>query len=136
MFSTSAIVFLTPLAEDDPEMDGFRKVFINARIIEKSGEVKPMTEGCLSIPNLREEVNRESVLRMTWYDENWNFNDEVFAGYKARVIQHEYDHLDGVMFTDKVNPLRRRLLHRKLVDISKGKFEASYKTILAGQKIR
>lgn len=126
----------TPLAEDDPEMDGFRKVFINARIIEKSGEIKPMTEGCLSIPNLREEVNRESVLRMTWYDENWNFYDEVFTGYKARVIQHEYDHLDGVMFTDKVNPLRRRLLHRKLVDISKGKFEASYKTILAGQKIR
>lgn len=126
----------TPLAEDDPEMDGFRKVFINARIIEKSGEIKPMTEGCLSIPNLREEVNRESVLRMTWYDENWNFNDEVYTGYKARVIQHEYDHLDGVMFTDKVSPLRRRLLHRKLVDISKGKFEASYKTILAGQKIR
>jgi peptide deformylase len=126
----------TPLAEDDPEMDGFRKVFVNARIIEKSGEIKPMTEGCLSIPNLREEVNRESLLRMTWYDENWNFNDEVFTGYKARVIQHEYDHLDGVMFTDKVNPLRRRLLHRKLVDISKGKFEASYKTILAGQKIR
>ena len=126
----------TPLADDDPEMDGFRKVFINARIIEKSGEIKPMTEGCLSIPNLREEVNRESVLRMTWYDENWNFNDEVYTGYKARVIQHEYDHLDGVMFTDKVSPLRRRLLHRKLVDISKGKFEASYKTILAGQKIR
>lgn len=126
----------TPLAEDDPEMDGFRKVFINARILEKSGEIKPMTEGCLSIPNLREEVNRQSVLRMVWYDENWNLNDEVFTGYKARVVQHEYDHLDGIMFTDKVSPLRRRLIQRKLTDISKGKFEATYKTILPGHRIR
>ncbi|MBM3420451.1 MAG: peptide deformylase [Bacteroidetes bacterium] len=126
----------TPLAEDDSEMDGFKMVFINARIIEKSGEIVPMTEGCLSIPNLREEVNRESFLRMTWYDGDWNPRDEVFTGYKARVIQHEYDHLDGVMFTDKVSPLRRRLLQRKLSDISKGKFEASYKTIIPGQRVR
>ncbi|MBE0673438.1 MAG: peptide deformylase [Bacteroidales bacterium] len=126
----------TPLAEDEPEMEGFKMVFINARILEKSGDVMPMTEGCLSIPNLREEVNRESVLRMSWYDEKWEFHDEVFTGYKARVIQHEYDHLDGVMFTDKVSPLRRRLLQRKLTDISKGRFEADYKTILPGQRIR
>lgn len=126
----------TPLADDDPTMDGFKMVFINARIVEKSGEIVPMTEGCLSIPNIREEVNRESFLRMTWYDLDWNFRDEVFTGYKARVIQHEYDHLDGVMFTDKVSPLRRRLLQRRLGDISKGKFEASYKTIIPGQRVR
>ncbi|MDX9929363.1 MAG: peptide deformylase [Bacteroidales bacterium] len=126
----------TPLAEDDPEMDGFRMVFINARITEKSGEILPMNEGCLSIPNIREEVNRESYLRMTWYDDKWVFHDEVFTGYKARVIQHEYDHLDGVLFTDKVSPLRRRLLQRKLNDISKGRFEVSYKTILPGQRVR
>lgn len=126
----------TPLAEDDPEMEGYKRVFINARIAERSGEIVPMTEGCLSIPNLREEVNRESYLRMTWYDENWNFHDEVFTGYKARVIQHEYDHLDGVLFTDKVSPLRRRLLQRKLNDISKGHFEASYKTMLPGRRFR
>jgi peptide deformylase len=126
----------TPLAEDDQEMDGFKRVFINARIVEKSGEVVPMTEGCLSIPNLREEVNRESYVRIKYLDENWLGCEEIYTGYKARVILHEYDHLDGVMFTDKVNPLRRRLLQRKLTDISKGKFEASYNTILAGQKIR
>jgi peptide deformylase len=126
----------TPLAEDDPEMDGFKSVFINARITEKSGEIVPMTEGCLSIPNLREEVNRESYLRMTWYDEKWDFHDEVLTGYKARVIHHEYDHLDGVLFTDKVSPLRRRLIQRKLNDISKGHFDVSYKTILPGRRLR
>ena len=73
---------------------------------------------------------------MTWYDEKWEFHDEVFEGYIARVIQHEYDHLDGVLFTDKVSPLRRRLLKGKLNAISKGKFEADYKTILATQKLK
>jgi peptide deformylase len=126
----------TPLAEDEPEMADFKKVFINARITEKAGEVVPMNEGCLSIPNLREEVNRESHMRITYFDENWNQQSEVYTGYKARVILHEYDHLDGIMFTDKVSPLRRRLLQRKLTDISKGKFEADYNTLLAGQRIR
>jgi peptide deformylase len=95
-----------------------------------------MTEGCLSIPNLREEINRESHIRITYYDENWQFHDEVFEGYKARIIQHEYDHLDGILFTDKVSPLRKRLLKGKLTAISKGKFEADYQTILPGQKIK
>jgi peptide deformylase len=125
-----------PVAEDEPELADFRKVFINARITERSGDLMPMTEGCLSIPNLREEVNRESHVRIKYYDENWDFHDEVFDGYKARIIQHEYDHLDGIMFTDKVSPLRRRLLKSKLTGISKGKFEAEYRTILPGQKIR
>jgi peptide deformylase len=125
-----------PAAEDEPSLADFKKVFINAHIIEKSGELMPMTEGCLSIPNLREEVLREARIRLTYYDENWEFHDEIHEGYKARIIQHEYDHLDGVMFTDKVNPLRRRLLKGKLTAISKGKFEAEYRTILAGQKIK
>jgi len=125
-----------PAAEDEPSLADFKKVFINAHIIEKSGDLMPMTEGCLSIPNLREEVLREARIRLTYYDENWEFHDEIHEGYKARIIQHEYDHLDGVMFTDKVNPLRRRLLKGKLTAISKGKFEAEYRTILAGQKIK
>lgn len=125
-----------PAAEDEPSLADFKKTFINAHIIEKSGELMPMTEGCLSIPNLREEVNRESHIRLTYYDENWEYHDEVYDGYKARIIQHEYDHLDGVMFTDKISPLRRRLLKSKLFAISKGKFEAEYRTILAGQKIK
>jgi peptide deformylase len=125
-----------PVADDEPQLAGFKKVFINAHISEKCGDLKPMTEGCLSIPNLREEVNRESHIRITYYDENWEYFDEVFDGYKARIIQHEYDHLDGILFTDRVNPLRKRLIKGKLAAISKGKFEADYKTILPGQKVR
>lgn len=125
-----------PIAEDEPSLADFKKVFINARITERCGELQPMNEGCLSIPNLREEVMRESHIRINYYDENWVHHDEVFDGYKARIIQHEYDHLDGILFTDKISPLRRRLLKGKLTAISKGNFEAEYKTILAGQKIR
>ena len=125
-----------PLAEDEPQLAGFKKAFINPHIIEKKGVLKPMTEGCLSIPNIREEVDREGNIRIQYYDENWNFHDEEYDGYIARVIQHEYDHLDGILFTDKVSPLRRRLLKNKLLAISKGKFEAAYKTILPGQRIK
>lgn len=126
----------TPVAEDEPSLADFKKAFINARIKERSGEFRVMTEGCLSIPHLREEVNRESHIRIEYYDENWVFHNEVYDGYKARIIQHEYDHLDGIMFTDKVNPLRKRLLKSKLTAISKGKFETDYKTILPGQRIK
>lgn len=125
-----------PVGEDEPEMADFKKAFINAHIVEKYGEIKPMTEGCLSIPNLREEVNREGNIRIRYFDENWEFHDETYTGYKARVIQHEYDHLDGILFTDRVNPLRKQLLKGKLLAISKGKFEAQYRTILPGQKIK
>jgi peptide deformylase len=119
-----------PVAEDEPELAGFKKAFINAHITEKCGELVPMNEGCLSIPHIREEVKRESHIRIQYYDENWEYHDEVFDGYKARIIQHEYDHLDGILFTDKINPLKRQLLRGKLLDISKGKFEAEYKTIV------
>jgi peptide deformylase len=126
----------TPVAEDEPELAGFKKAFINAHIVEKSGEKVPMNEGCLSIPNLREEVNRESHIRIHYYDENLEYHDEVFEGYKARIIQHEYDHIDGILFVDRINPLRKRLLKGKLTDISNGKFEVDYKTILQGQKLK
>jgi len=125
-----------PVAEDEPEMADFKKVFINARIIERSGEQVPMNEGCLSIPNLREEVKRESHIKIRYYDEKWEFHDEEYDGFKARVIQHEYDHLDGILFPERLNPLRRRLLKGKLNDISKGKFEVDYKTILPIKKVR
>ena len=124
-----------PVADDEPSLAGFKKAFINAHITEKSGDLVLMTEGCLSIPNLREEVNRESRIRITYYDENWEFHDEVYEGYLARIIQHEYDHLDGILFTDKVSPLRRRLIKGKLLAISKGKFEADYRTLLPGHKV-
>jgi len=126
----------TPLSEDEPELAGFKKVFINADITEKHGEFELMNEGCLSIPDLREEVNRESHIRIKYYDENWEFHDEVYSGYKARVIQHEYDHLDGILFTDKVSPLKKKLIKNKLTAITRGKFDVDYKTILPGKKIR
>jgi len=125
-----------PAADDEPELENFKKVFINAHITEKSGDLKPMTEGCLSIPNLREEVSRESHIRIRYYDENWEYHDEAYDGYKARIIQHEYDHLDGILFTDKVSPLKKRLIKSKLTAISNGKFETEYKTILPRQKIK
>jgi peptide deformylase len=120
----------TPVAEDEPELANFKKAFINAHIIEKCGELVPMNEGCLSIPHIREEVRRESHIRMQYYDENWEYHDEVFDGYKARIIQHEYDHLDGILFVEKINPLKKQLIRGKLSDISKGKFEADYKTVV------
>jgi peptide deformylase len=126
----------TPVSEDEPELAEFRHVFINAHITERSGDLAPMTEGCLSIPKLHEEVDRESFIRMNYYDENWEYHEAQFDGYKARIIQHEYDHLDGVLFTDKVSPIRKRLLKSKLAALSKGKFEVSYKTILPTKKIR
>ena len=125
-----------PVAEDEPSLAGFKKAFVNANISERCGDMQPMNEGCLSIPGLREEVMRESHIRISYYDESWQYHDEVFDGYKARIIQHEYDHLEGILFTDKVSPLKRRLLKGKLTAISKGLFEADYKTILPGQKIR
>jgi peptide deformylase len=125
-----------PLADEEPELAGFKKAFINAHIVEKSGDLKLMSEGCLSIPHLREEVNRENRIRITYHDEKWDYHDEIYTGFLARIIQHEYDHLDGILFTDRVNPLRKRLLKSKLTAISKGRFEADYKTILPGQRIR
>ncbi len=125
-----------PAAEEDPSMTGFKKVFINPRITERSGEVVTMTEGCLSIPTMREEVDRESKIVIEYFDENWEFHKEVYEGYRARVIGHEYDHLDGILYVDRVGPLRKRLIKGKLAAISKGKFEVDYKTILRGQKIR
>lgn len=117
-----------PVAEDEPELADFKRVFINARIVEKDGEIVPMNEGCLSIPNIREEVKRESHIRIKYRDENWIERDEVFEGYKARIIQHEYDHLDGRLFVEKINPLKKQLIKGKLSDISKGKFDVDYKT--------
>jgi peptide deformylase len=129
------VIDAKPLAEDDPELADFKQTFINAHITERSADLIPMSEGCLSIPNLREEVDRESRIRINFYDENWEYHDDIFEGVKARIIQHEYDHLDGIMFVDKLSPLRKRLIKGKLAAISKGNFEAEYKTILPGEKI-
>ena len=117
--------------DEEPELEGFKKMFINAQITERNGEEWSMSEGCLSIPGLNEDVTRPETIRIEYYDENWEFHDEEYSGFAARVIQHEYDHLDGIMFTDHCSPLRKRLLKSKLTGISKGKFEAKYRFNLA-----
>lgn len=117
--------------EDEENLKEFKKVFINAKIVERSGEIIPYEEGCLSIPNVRENVKRENKIRIQYYDENFEYHDEEFEGTKARVIQHEYDHLDGKLFVDHISAIRKRLLRSKLTAISKGKFRADYKFRLA-----
>ncbi|MGE0090731.1 MAG: peptide deformylase [Bacteroidales bacterium] len=116
-----------PLEDESPELKNFKKVFINSKIIETSDITNSQYEGCLSIPTIREEVNRPLKIRLDYYDENFNHYDEWFEGMAARVIQHEYDHTEGILFTDKVSPIKKRLLKGKLASISKGKFAVDYK---------
>ena len=121
------VVDLSPLGEEEPLLKDFRKAFVNAHIVEKSGEKVLMDEGCLSLPGLREDVLRYSTIRIKYFDEKWHEYDEVYTGFTARVLQHEYDHLDGVMFVDYCSPLKKRLLKGKLTDISKGDVTTSYR---------
>ncbi|NOZ46726.1 MAG: peptide deformylase [Chlorobi bacterium] len=123
------VVDASPLAEDEPELEGFKKVFINAHIVEQRGEEWEFNEGCLSIPGIREDIKRKPEITIQYYDENFNYKEEFFDGIKARIIQHEYDHLDGILFTDKVTPIKKRLLKNKLAAISKGKVDVKYKMI-------
>lgn len=120
-----------PMSEDDSNVEGFKQTFINAKIVERKGDDVLMGEGCLSIPGIREEVNRPGEIRIEYYDENWEFHDEWYSGIAARIIQHEYDHLEGILFTDHLAPLRKRLLKGKLAGIAKGKFKVDYKYKLA-----
>lgn len=121
------IIDASPMDEDDESLKDFKKVFINPKIIEFRGERTLFNEGCLSIPTIREDVERESEIRIQYYDENFKFHDEVFDGIKARIIQHEYDHLEGILFTDRLNPLKKRLLKGKLTSVSKGKVDVNYR---------
>jgi len=133
------IVDGSPFAEDDHDDDdegpdpkavgieNFKKVFINPVIEEESGEEWGFHEGCLSIPKIREEVFRKEKILISYYDENWNFHEENYEGYAARIIQHEYDHIDGILFTDHLSPLKRRLLTKRLQNISKGEINVDYK---------
>jgi len=116
------------ISKEHPELLGFRKAFINPIIVEAEGENVTYNEGCLSLPALHEEVQRPSKIRIRYYDENGKFYDEIFDGMKARIVQHEYDHLEGILFVDRLSPLRRKMLRGKLNEIAKGKVNAAYKT--------
>ncbi|SFS29764.1 peptide deformylase [Lutibacter maritimus] len=128
------IVNTTPFGEDE-DLDevertflaNFDKVFINAKIIKEEGDEWAFTEGCLSIPDIREDVFRQSKITIEYLDENFEKHTEVIDGLAARVIQHEYDHIEGILFTDKISSLKKRLLKKKLENISKGKVNADYR---------
>jgi len=115
------------IIDDEPGMADFKKVFINPIILEETGIPWDYEEGCLSIPNIREKISRKEILKIRYYDEKWNLLEDRFEGMKARIIQHEYDHIEGKMFVDYLTPLRKRLLKGKLADISKGNVETEYR---------
>ena len=114
-------------AEEQAKLKAFKQTFINAKIIAESGEEWGFNEGCLSIPNVREDVFRKPKLKIEYLDEDFNTHVKEFEGLIARVIQHEYDHIEGVLFTDKVSTLKKRLLKGKLNNISKGKTSVDYR---------
>lgn len=114
----------------DPDCKGFRKVFINAHILERWGDDISRNEGCLSIPGIHEDVKRKDHIRIAYLNEKGEKFEEEYSGIKAWIIQHEYDHLDGILFTDHLSALKKRLLKGKLTSLSLGKFNPAYRVIL------
>ncbi len=128
------IVDTSPFAEDDElevserkKLKAFKKVFINAKITEEKGDEWVFNEGCLSIPDIREDVFRKPTITIEYVDENFKKHTETYDGLIARVIQHEYDHIEGILFTDKLSSLKKRLLKKRLDNISKGKIDVDYR---------
>ena len=117
----------TELAEDYPECANFKKVFINPEMVERSEEKITYSEGCLSLPGISENVIRPQKIRIRYYDENWQEHEDELSGFDARIVQHEYDHLEGNVFTDRISPIRRQFVNGKLQKITKGKTMGKYK---------
>lgn len=129
------IFVIDATAMEDEKAGDFKQAFINPEIVEHSGEEWTFEEGCLSIPEVREDVDRPETVRIKFYDENWVEHEEEFDGIIARIIQHEYDHINGVLFIDHLTPLKRRLLKGKLTNISKGKVDTSYRILAPMAKV-
>jgi peptide deformylase len=133
IFVMDSVQIINNLDEDErlnyPGDEGVKQVFINPEIVEQSGKMWPYNEGCLSIPKVREDVNRPEKVLLKWVNEQFEPQQRQFTGITARVIQHEYDHLEGKLFIDYLSPLKRRLLKGKLLDISKGKVHMDYRLI-------
>ena len=121
------VIDLAPLKEDNPELGDFKVTMINPELLEESENEVEYDEGCLSIPGINETVSRPEAIKISYLDENFNEHMEVYDGYKACVVQHEYDHLEGHLFTDRIKPLRRQLIKGKLTNIVKGKASCKYK---------
>jgi peptide deformylase len=123
------VIDLDPLSEDLPEYKDFRQVYINAHIVEyDETNTDASEEGCLSLPAIHEKVIRPTRIRVQWMDENFQAHDEWIDGYLARVMQHEFDHLDGKMFIDRISPLRKQLIKSKLKALTQGRYRCGYKT--------
>lgn len=123
------VIDLDPLSEDLPEYKDFRQVYINAHIVEyDETNTDASEEGCLSLPAIHEKVVRPTRIRVQWMDENFQAHDEWIDGYLARVMQHEFDHLDGKMFIDRISPLRKQLIKSKLKALTQGRYRCGYKT--------
>lgn len=137
------LVDTSPFAEDEgltkeeqETLNGFKQVFINAKIVEEEGDEWAFNEGCLSIPDVREDVFRKPNITIEYLDENFKVHKESFDGLIARVIQHEYDHIEGILFTDKLSSLKKRLIKGRLTNISKGKINVDYRMRFPDQKKR
>ncbi|CAH8281550.1 peptide deformylase [Mariniflexile fucanivorans] len=135
------IVDTTPFSEDEEltieeqnALKSFKRVFINAKITKEEGDEWAFNEGCLSIPDVREDVFRKPTITVEYLDENFEPHTEVFDGLIARVIQHEYDHIEGILFTDKLSSLKKRLIKGRLTNISKGKIDVDYRMRFPDQK--
>uniref|UniRef100_UPI0040482FD3 peptide deformylase n=1 Tax=Algoriphagus sp. TaxID=1872435 RepID=UPI0040482FD3 len=123
------VIDSTMMLDEDEEEKGIRRVFINPILLDEYGDSFGFEEGCLSIPDVRAEIIRPEKLTLEYYDENWNLKEEEFSGMTARVIQHEYDHLEGILFVDYLKGLKKRMIQSKLIDVSKGKVSTDYRMI-------
>ena len=137
------VVDASPFSKDDEISDdeistlrNFKKVFINPELIEETGGEWDFTEGCLSIPNIREDISRREMITIRYYDESFEEIELTLKGLAARIVQHEYDHIEGVLFIDKLSSLKKKLLKGKLNDISKGKIKTEYKMRYPQGKIK
>lgn len=127
------IVDTVQVQKEGQESEGVKRVFINAEKVEETGDPWAYEEGCLSIPDVRGDVHRPPVLRLRYQDEHFETHEEVFTGINARVIQHEYDHIEGILFVEHLKPVKKRLVRRKLENIKKGKIKVDYKMKFSGK---
>ena len=128
------IIDASPYADERPELEGFKKVFFNAQIVEEVGEEWAFNEGCLSVPKINEDVSRKPSIKIQYFDENWEYCEDEYDGLIARIIQHEYDHLEGVLFVDRVSAIRKTMLRGKLNDITKGNVKVDYRMLFPALK--
>ncbi|ADY53528.1 peptide deformylase [Pseudopedobacter saltans DSM 12145] len=128
------VIDATPFADEDASLASFKKIFINPIITDESGKEWKFNEGCLSIPDIREDVSRKEQITISYFDENWIHHEDTFNGLAARVIQHEYDHIQGKLFTDRISPLKKAMLKGKLDAIVKGNVNPGYRMKFAKAK--